>query len=72
MRHRKLRRAVGVILSAVLFVGTLAGCSGKGETQPQWRGKLKGEQSYTGEWGACNGSFFGDGCRISSADWQCL
>lgn len=33
MRHRKLRRAVGVILSAVLFVGTLAGCSGKGETQ---------------------------------------
>ena len=33
MRHRKLRRAVGVILSAVLFVGTLAGCSSKGETQ---------------------------------------
>jgi len=33
MRNRKLRRAVGVILSAVLFVVTLAGCSGKGETQ---------------------------------------
>lgn len=33
MKYRRLRRAAGIILSAVLLVGTLAGCSGKGETQ---------------------------------------
>ena len=33
MRYRRLRRAVGIILSAVLLVATMAGCSGKGETE---------------------------------------
>ena len=33
MRYRRLRRAVGIILSAVLLMATMAGCSGKGKTE---------------------------------------
>ena len=33
MRYRRLKRAAGIILSTVMLVGILAGCSGKGATK---------------------------------------
>lgn len=33
MKYRKLKRAAGIILSTVMLVGILAGCSGKGATK---------------------------------------
>ncbi len=58
MKYGKLKRTAGILLSAVLLLGSLAGCSGKENVEPGASPQGNGN-STEGRRGTGHGAFFG-------------